>query len=144
MLKLDNVRNRNGFFEVFITGDEKLTRGDVVLSKITGDGEIFIRATNIEGIFTYGCKSLKDDYWGHKAGYIWSSRVGVMNQEFDVALMECYYKTADENSYICCAIDLAHLEAVLEDTEYRINYIPDLHFTEKEPYYRLEKLSNDD
>ena len=99
----------------------------------------------MEGIFKYGCKLLKDDIFGHRAGYVWSSRVGVLNKMFDVALMECYYKTPNKNSYESCAIDLAHLEEILKDTEYEINYTPKFHFEDKEPYYYLNKVkSNDD
>ena len=130
MLKLDFVKNSCGFCDVYITGDEPLTYGDVVLSSINEDkdGEVFIRATNVEGIFKYGCKLLKDDIFGNRAGYVWSSRVGVLNKMFDVALMECCYRASDKSTYECCAIDLAHLEEILKDTEYEINYTPQLHF----------------
>ena len=145
MLKLDMVRNSCGFCDVYIIGDEPITYGDIVLKKVVdGDSELFVRATNIPGIFKYGSKLLKDDYFGNKAGYIWSSRVGVLNKEFDIAVMECYYKTPNKNSYESCAIDLAHLEEVLKGTNYKINYIPKLHFKEEEPYYMLEVIENDE
>ena len=144
MLKLDNVRNNCGFFEVFITGDEKLIIEEEVLFVEDKESRLFVKKTNIPGIFTIGCKQIVDGFYGMPAGYVWASRVGVVNKEFDIALMECYYKTAEESSYRCCAIDLAHLEEVLEDSEYRIDYTPKLHFEEKEPYYRLEKISHDE
>ena len=63
---------------------------------------------------------------------------------FDIAVMECYYKTPNKNSYESCAIDLAHLEEVLKGTNYKINYTPKLHFKEEEPYYMLEVIENDE
>ena len=131
MIKLDHV----GSNRPYLTGIDKLIIGDEVLEKELNGGRLWIRATNIEGIFIYG---LTD-----KTGYTWSSRVGVLNKEFDVALIECCYKREGE-SYRCCAIDFAHLDEILGDTDYKLDPTPELWFEDKEPYYCLRKIYNDD
>ena len=52
MLKIDAIRDNT----VYIVGDEKLITKDEYLSSITEDGDcrLFVRKTNIEGIFLYG------------------------------------------------------------------------------------------
>lgn len=49
MLKIDAIRDNT----VYIVGDEKLITKDEYLSSITEDGDcrLFVRKTNIEGIF---------------------------------------------------------------------------------------------
>lgn len=123
MLKIDGIQD--GYCQaVYIIGDEELVSGDDVLSKVSGDSRLFVKKTNIEGIFTYGCEQLADEYFGHSKGYIWASRASVMNGAFDIALIECNYKVAGSPSYRSCAIDVAHLEELLEETEYTINRSP--------------------
>lgn len=114
MLKIDSIRGN----DFYIIGDETLVVGDVVLSKNTEDDEsnLFVKKTNIEGIFTYGATQLNDGTF-HGKGYVWSSRCGVMNKAFDVALVECLYKKEGDYSYRCCAIDVAHLTELIENME---------------------------
>ena len=107
-----------------IIGDEKVTFLNRVMEKHIEDGTYFIKNSNIEGIFNYGFQQDKEDYFGNPAGYIWSSRAGVMNKLFDVALIEICYKAENEISYRSCAIDLAHLETILEGTNYEIDWTP--------------------
>ena len=133
MLKLDYVGYSN---KPHLSGEAKLKVGEKVLEKEVDEGNLWIRATNIEGIFEYG---LTDE-----TGYVWSSRTGVLNKEFDVALIECCYKSIDGVSYRCCAIDFAHLDEILRDSDYRLDPVPELCFEEEEPYYMLKKVSNDD
>ena len=128
MPKLDYVGSSN---RPYLTGADKLIIGDEVLEKELNEGKLWIRATNIEGVFTYG---LTDE-----TGYTWSSRVGVLNKEFDIALIECCYRH-DDRSYRCCAIDFAHLDEILRDTEYKLDPVPELCFEDKEPYYTLRKI----
>ena len=123
MLKIDGIRDNN-CQAVYIIGDEPLIPEEDVLSTTSGYDRLFVKRTNIEGIFTYGCEQLRDVYLGHYKGYIWASRASVMNKMFDIALFECNYKTKGEVSYRTCAIDLAHLEQLLEDTDYEINWEP--------------------
>jgi hypothetical protein len=132
MLKLDYVDCSS---KPYLSGINKLVTGEKVLEKVTDEGTLWVRATNIEGVFRFG---LTDE-----TGYSWSSRTGVLNKEFDVALIECYYRH-DDRSYMCCAIDFAHLDEILKGTEYKLDPVPELWFENKEPYYRPRKISNDD
>lgn len=122
-----------------ITGEEKLTTIGRVMEKTESDGTYFIKNTNIEGIFDYGFQQNKEDYFGNPAGYVWSSRAGVMNKLFDVALVEICYKQEGSYSYRSCAIDLAHLEPILEGTEYEIQWEPVV--DETDVCYRIKKRS---
>jgi hypothetical protein len=136
MLKVDSVSHG----DIYIVGDVELTNGDVVLSKDVETETLFVRKTNIEGIFTYGARNnVEDRVWGKPAGYIWSSRASVMNKAFDVALIDVYYKEEGSYSYRCAAIDLAHLEPLLADTEYEINWEPK--FEKEDVIYKLKKKS---
>lgn len=132
MLKLDYVGYSN---KPYLSGVDKLIAGEKVLVKEVDEGTLWIKSTNIEGVFEYG---LTDN-----TGYVWSSRTGVLNKEFDVALIECCYRH-DDRSYRCCAIDFAHLDEILKDTEYKLDPVPEIWFDSKEPYYCLRKISDDD
>lgn len=108
----------------YIVGEEDLKTGEVVLEKEVKDGTYFVKKTNIDGIFTYGFRQNKEDYMGNPAGYVWSSRAGVMNKEFDVALIEVVYKKENSCCPMSCSMDLAHLEQLLSGTEYAIDKSP--------------------
>ena len=108
----------------YIVGEEDLKTGEVVLEKEVKDGTYFVKKTNIDGIFTYGFRQNKEDYMGNPAGYVWSSRAGVMNKEFDVALIEVVYSKNNSHCPMACSMDLAHLEPLLEGTDYKIDWAP--------------------
>ncbi len=111
---------------IYLTGDKHLRSNTKCLSKTQGDCTLFIKNTNVEGLFFYGAEQNVDCRGGHEKGYIWTSRASVMNKAFDIALIEAAYKEED-NPTICwtsCAIDLAHLEGLLQDTEYSIDWTP--------------------
>lgn len=111
--------------DIYLSGEEELKIGDKVLTKEMEDGELFIRKTNIDGIFTYGyMQTGGDPIYGHGPGYVWASRASVMNANFDVALIEACYRSEGSYTYRSCSIDLAHLEKLLEDTEYEIDWTP--------------------
>lgn len=120
-MKVDCIRS--GY--IYLSGEEKLNIGHKVLTKEMEDGELFICKTSIDGIFTYGYMQTEaDPVYGHGPGYVWASRASVMNANFDVALMEACYKFEGSYSYRSCSIDLAHLEELLKDTEYEIDWTP--------------------
>lgn len=108
----------------YIVGDEDLKTEEIVLEKEVEDGTYFVRKTNIDGIFTYGFKQNTADCFGNPAGYVWSSRAGVMNKEFDIALVEIVYSQNNSHCPKACSMDLAHLEPLLEGTEYMIDWTP--------------------
>ena len=123
----------------YIVGEENLKTGEVVLEKEVEDGTYFVRKTNIDGIFTYGLKQNKEDYFGNPAGYIWSSRASVMNKQFNLALIEIVYKK--ENSYCptSCSMDVAYLKQLLSNTEYTIDKSP--RESDTDVTYRIVKRS---
>ena len=120
-MKLDFIGYHNA---LYISGEEELKTYDHVLEKEEYDGLYFVSNTNIEGVFRYGFKQSKEDYFGNPVGYIWSSRAGVMNKLFDTALIEVYYKKENGCSYTSCSIDLAHLEPLLAGSGYEIVWEP--------------------
>lgn len=122
----------------YIIGEEDLKTEEVVLEKEANDGTYFVRKTNIEGIFKYGFRQNKEDFMGNPAGYVWSSRAGVMNKEFDVALVEVCYKKEGSSSYTSCSMDLAHLEPLLEGTSYEIVWEPVIDDTDV--VYRIKNV----
>ena len=123
----------------YIIGEEDLKTEEVVLEKEVEDGAYFVRKTNIEGIFKYGFRQKESDIFGNSAGYVWSSRAGVMNKEFDVALVEVCYKKEGSPSYTSCSMDLAHLEPLLEGTGYEIVWEPVV--DDNDVVYRIVKRS---
>lgn len=59
------------------------TSGDSYVNSKVADGcLVFVEKTNVAGVYVYGAKQLKDSA-NHKAGYIWSSRPGVLNGLFN-------------------------------------------------------------
>ena len=139
MLKIDAIRDNT----VYIIGDEKLITKDEYLSSIIEDGDcrLFVRKTNIEGIFLYGSEQLCEYWMGHEKGYVWSSRASVMNKVFDLALAEAYYKSEGSYSYQCCAIDLVRHEDLLNEAGYEFVREP-IEDTEWDRDFAIRKLSD--
>ena len=135
-MRIDAIRQGT----VYIIGDEKLKCNARCLTHEDNEGILFVTNTNIEGIFRYGYEQTKEDrVWGHAPGYIWASRASCMNAVFDVALIECCYKEEGSPSYTTCAIDLAHLEPLLEGTEYEIDWTPHPSSDGTDVHYKLKK-----
>lgn len=101
------------------------------------EGIAFIRLSNIDGFATYGIEQTKEYDFGHGPGYIWASRATVMNKVFDVALVDILYKTENSSTYSCCAIDVAHLLELLEDTEYQV--ITEPRVSGEDIYYEVKR-----
>lgn len=101
------------------------------------EGIAFIRLANLDGFATYGIEQTKEYNFGHRPGYIWSSRASAMNKIFDVALIDILYRTENTNTYSCCAIDLVHLMELLEGTEYWVN--PEFRVSDEDIYYDVKK-----
>ena len=123
----------------YIVGEEDLKTEEIVLEKEVEDGTYFVKKTHIDGIFTYGFRQNKEDYMGNPAGYVWSSRAGVMNKEFDIALVEVVYSKNNSHCPMACSMDLAHLEPLLEGTDYKIDWAP--HEDDTDVVYRIIKRS---
>lgn len=137
MLKIDAIRGNN----IYLIGDEKLESREECFSLIKGDSRLFVRKTSIEGLYQYGSEQLREDYMGHKKGYIWASRASVMNKVFDLALTEAYYKSESSYSYQCCAIDLVRYEDLLNEAGYEFIREP-IEDTEWDRDFAIRKLSD--
>lgn len=119
MLTIDRISNGC----IYITGEEELKGIERVLEKQESDGKCFVVRTNIEGIYTYGIEQTKEDYWGHKPGYVWSSRASVMNAAFGVTLFEACYRKGT-SCYRSCAVDLVRFEHLLKANGYSVDFTP--------------------
>lgn len=124
---------------LYLVGEEDLKTGEIVLEKEVEDGTYFVRKTNIDGIFKYGFRQNKEDYFGNPAGYVWSSRASVMNKQFNLALIDVVYKREKSYLPISCSMDVAHLEQLLSGTEYTIDKSPRENDTDV--VYRVVKRS---
>lgn len=137
MLKIDAIRGNN----IYLIGDEKLDPKEECMSLVKGDSRLFVRKTSIEGLYQYGSEQLREDYMGHKKGYIWASRASVMNKVFDLALTEAYYKSEGSYSYQFCAIDLVRYEDLLNEAGYEFIREP-IEETEWDRQFSIRKLSD--
>ena len=134
----------NGMMDgkICIEGDVNLVSTDYAMTQISSDreSEYFIRKTNIEGIYTYGIKSLVEDrIWDKPVGYIWASRASVMNKVFDTCLIECYYRKENTQTYTCCSIDLVRYEDFLKSNGYKVNFVP-YENTDSDVSFKVEKM----
>ena len=132
--------------KICIEGAEALVSSEMAMSRISceGDEEYFIKKTNIEGIFTYGIKTLKPDtVWDKPAGYIWASRPSVMNKIFDTCLYECYYRKEGTQTYTCCAIDLVRYEQFLKENGYEVDFNGYSPYSDDEDLaFKVSKITN--
>lgn len=137
MLKIEAVRDN----DIYLVGDIRLEAKEECLSKELDESRLFVRKTNIEGIYQYGSEQLCDEWMGHGKGYVWSSRASVMNKAFDTALIEARYKVEGAISYSCCAVDLVRFEHMLKEAGYEVVWTP-IGNTEYDLHYELKPLSN--
>ena len=132
-LKIDCVERGT----VYLTGSEDLFSEEISNKKQLEDGYIFVRKTNIPGIFTYGLCQTRNEYYGHGPGYIWASRASVMNKELDCCFYEACYRKEGTITYRTCAVDLVRLEDFLKEAGYEVDFTPivsdtDVNFRVKE------------
>lgn len=138
MLKIDRIHNDT----IYLSGDKKIDYGERVLEKHLGkDGIVFVAKTNIDSIYTYGCEQTRDNYFGHKPGYIWASRASVMNAVFDVVLYEARYSC--NSSYCTCAVDLVQIEDLLADFGYKVDFEPKISDDKVDVHFKLNKIRED-
>lgn len=71
---------------------------------------LFIRSTNIDDIYKFGCQQLIKTL-DHGVGYIWPSRSSIINGQFDTEIADVYIN--DANHLYGMSIDL--LKSLLED-----------------------------
>lgn len=108
------------------------------------DGILFYTKYS-NGIYQYGLRSTRP-YMDHEAGYIWSSRASVINQEFGTNLIDVSLKTPDEHWYWCGAVEVEQIEmpegfSIVEKQFYNgekyYTAIRDIPFSEEEKNYTL-------
>ena len=136
-VKIDAIRHGT----IYLSGDEPLQILDTILEleRPGSAGKLFVKKTNIEGLFIYGLEQTRAEYFGHRPGYIWSSRASVMNAAFDLTLYEAAYRNDATRTYVTCAVDLVRLEdQLLSEVGYAVDFTPkvsddkiDVHFTIK-------------
>lgn len=109
------------------------------------EGGILFYDKYSNGIYQYGLRSTRP-YMDHEAGYIWSSRASVLNQEFGTNLIDVSLKTPDEDYYWCGAVEVEQIEmpkgfSIVEDQFYNgekyYTTIRDIPFSEEEKNYTL-------
>lgn len=134
MLRIDAIRGN----DVYLVGDESIHGTEECMSKFRGDSRLFVKKTNIEGIYQYGAEQVCEDYLGHGKGYVWASRASVMNKAFNICLIEAYYKMEGTSCYSCCAIDLVRFEQMLNEAGYIVEWNP-IENTDCDVHYSLTK-----
>lgn len=109
------------------------------------EGGILFYDKYSNGIYQYGLRSTRP-YMGHDAGYIWSSRASVLNQEFGTNLIDVSLKTPDEDYYWCGAVEVDKVEmpegfSIIEDQFYSgekyYTVIRDIPFSKEEKNFAL-------
>ena len=129
------------FDRVYLRSDISVKEGKIIDTKVItnndgNDYELFIKDTNIPGLYTYGSKQLEDSEQ-HEAGYIWPSRASVMNRFFGVKFLEGVI--GEE----CFAIDADTLQKLIESQGRECTVDKEFFAwdTEKrEPHYRLNMI----
>jgi hypothetical protein len=137
MLKLERIGTINGSPEYYISCDEKIENRVKIHSRLVEKEteELFCYSTNVEGVYSFGCKQLTNGVF-HEAGYIWSSRPGCINGEFGTKLVE-----ATINGVGYWYIDIEVLKPLVEAFTNELYEIEQYHACydkdKKEPIYRL-------
>lgn len=140
MLKVVKNTMINGESIYRLTCNKKIEKQVKIQSVLVEHGteELFYYSTNIEGVYSFGCKQLTDGAF-HKAGYTWSSRPGCINGQFGTQLTEVVIDGAG-----CWAIDISTLKPLVEEytgKTYNIKKYYSFYDKEKEePCYRLVEV----
>ena len=138
MLKIDKVATINGSPRYYISCDEKIEHLEKIHSKLVEreTEELFCESTNVDGIYYFGCKQLKEGN-GHGAGYVWSSRAGCINGQFGTQL----YDDCVINGVGYWHADINLIKTLMEEytgKKYRIEQYYNFYDKDKEePVYRL-------
>ena len=116
--------------DIFLKSDvnPKYSFNDVYMTRDVEGGELIVSYTNIENVYRYGLISNRDSY-GHGPGYVWSSRVGVLNLTFETDFVDVVINNC---SGYCMRVK--EVEKLLPEGCSFERYEQ---FDDKEPYYRL-------
>lgn len=127
MLKFDHIR----YGTICVKSDEKVApnRQKEVHGMSNENSHLFVCETNIPSVYNFGAMNLKPDNFGHDAGYVWSSRVGVLNKEFGTDFVEVYV-----NNYAGYCMSVNDLKRLMP-AEYSFKKV--IRFESQEPYYEV-------
>ena len=107
---------------------------DFVETLENGHSKIFVARTNYPEVFVYGAIQLNDNY-EHEAGYVWSSRVGVLNKYFN-------------KDYVDVVIDNSIYAMRVRDASKYLpkgyRFVREINVFDNEPTYRLIKSEVND
>lgn len=111
----------------------KYSFNDVYMSRDVDGGELIVAYSNIDRVYHYGLISNREEC-GHGPGYVWSSRVGVLNLSFgtdfvEVVINGCAGYCMSSKDLIKLMPDGCYFERVES-------------FEDKEPYYCLRGYKN--
>lgn len=141
MLKIKEIATINGSLRYYISCDEKIEAVEKIHSKLVEreTEELFCESTNVDGIYYFGCKQLREGN-GHGAGYVWSSRVGCINGQFGLQL----YDDCVINDVGGWHADINLLKTLMEDytgMKYTVEqYYPGYDKDKEEPNYKLVEV----
>lgn len=138
-LKVTNIIHGTPWIEVYKELIEEVKPTDYCFTKSDDEEFLFIKETNIKGIYSFGMEQLKDSY-DHKAGYIWSSRASVMNKEFGTALTEVVLKYKDGSTDGRFSMDVYYLKPLMEDYLGKELWIKEYKTFNDEPIFRFEEV----
>lgn len=100
MLTFTNIHGYSNVVELH-SDDKIMGTGEIIMSKEVKDGLekglLFVKTTSNPKVFTYGFKQIGDGIF-HGDGYVWSSRVGCLNNTFGQDFVEVWI---DNNATFC-------------------------------------------
>lgn len=110
MLQIQSILKFSATPTYNIKCNEKITIIDKIHSVIIdNNSELFCESTTVEGVYHIGCKQLKDNCF-KKAGYVWSSRPGCINAQFNTQLVDVVI-----NNSACWVMDINLLKTLVEE-----------------------------
>jgi hypothetical protein len=124
---IDIINNRPN-----IRDSQDVVIGDIVNYKVIGSRKLFVKSTNIAGLYDYGCEQLEDGIY-HKKGYIWSSRAGVINKYLNMSIVDVVYNGR------LLGMDKSVLEPLINTIGYGVSNNPMV--SEDDIYYSICKIS---
>lgn len=137
MLKIEKIGTLNGEVTYYISCNEAIQSKNKIYTKIVGQNneELFCFDTNVEGIYSFGCKQLSATMV-YEDGHIWSSNAECINGEFGTQLVDAII-----NGVGYLSIDINVLKPLVEQftgKKYKIDkYYYSYDKNKSKPSYRL-------
>ena len=111
MLQIQSILNFSAIPTYNIYCDEPINIVNTIHSMVVDNNtsELFCKSTTVDGVYSIGCKQLKDNCF-KKAGYVWSSRPGCINAQFNTQLVDVVI-----NNSACWVMDINLLKTLVEE-----------------------------